>query len=216
MNFSIIFSICSTREQAELDSKAERKAIGSSNMPASEETEQYILFTDARGPYQIFSPLHTGVFSDGSLFYPNLLAYYYVNMIFSKGNIVDTISMNLAHKFILKQKCQEQLCDLYNINNYITDYSNMSDIILEIENRNKVILLRQALEIKFENDSNLQALLMANPSQVVRFVFTDKEDDIIGIGKDSKGKNMTGKILDELRTHYFEVRIGIVENMEIS
>ena len=182
-------------------------ADGIDNIPASEETPQYILFTDAVGPYQMFAPSKTGSFVDGSLFYPNLLGYYYVKIIFTIANTVDKLSLTKAHQFILKDDCQtKSLCDLYNIANYLSNYSKMPEIISEIEDRNKVLLLRMAIETKIAEDPNLQALLMANPQQVIRFVYTDRYDPIIGTGPDSKGKNFTGKILDELRSKYFEKR----------
>ena len=92
----------------------------------NQETLNYILFTDKPGSYQKLSPTYTGTFSDASLFYPNLLGYYYVKLVYSFGNIVHTkqadkllavpgnnppprhmLSLQKAHKFIMIPECQK-------------------------------------------------------------------------------------------------------------
>ena len=138
-----------------------------------QETVNYIIFTDSVGPYQIFSPYYTGKFFDGFQ-YPNLIGYYYVKLIYSLGNIVkesnDVITlrarksgkllmpMNKAHRFIMIPECHNvnAECDQFDMKNYITDFSPFPEIIQEIENRNKVLLLEAALRAKFDRNHSLQ------------------------------------------------------------
>ena len=192
------------------------------------ETLNYILFTDGVGKFQQLSPYHTGRFSDGFQ-YTNLISYYYVKLIYSIGNMVkirsNTITIpgghnppNLlmpmvkAHRFIMIPECHNihVECDQFDIKNYITDFSQLPEQILEIENRNKVLLLEAALEGKFEKNSGLKALLLQNPSKTLDFQYAENSDpskrfdEILGIGPDGRGKNFTGKILSKLRQKYLD------------
>jgi len=193
-----------------------------------QETINYIIFTDKPGPYQILSPYHADRFSDGYQ-YPNLISYYYVKLIYSLGNIVqrkqdiimlpgatqDTkllVSMTKAHRFIMIPECHNinTHCDQFDMKNYITDFSELPAMILELENRNKVTLLEEALTAKFDRNHNLQVLLTQNPSKPLEFLYAESSlpehryDEIIGIGPDAKGKNYTGKILSKLRSNYLD------------
>jgi predicted NAD-dependent protein-ADP-ribosyltransferase YbiA (DUF1768 family) len=197
-----------------------------------QETINYIIFTDNPGPFQILSPYHTGRFSDGFQ-YPNLISYYYVKLIYSLGNIVQAksdvrtlpggrsapelmITMARAHRFIMIPECHnvEMHCDQFDMNNYITDFSNLPSMIIEIENRNKVLLLETALKAKFDRNHNLQVLLTQNPSKTMDFQYAEspdparRYDEIIGIGPDGRGKNYTGKLLSKLRTKYLNEQGG--------
>ena len=192
------------------------------------ETPTYIKFTDGIGKYQQLSPYHTGRFSDGFQ-YPNLIGYYYVKLIYAIGNMVKTKSnivtipgahlpanltmpMIKAHRFIMIPECHnvDVACNQFDMKNYITDFSALPGQILEIENRNKVLLLEAALNAKFEKNNNLQALLVQNPSKTIVFKYaensdpTKRFDEIIGIGRDGNGKNYTGKILSKLRQKYLD------------
>ena len=194
------------------------------------ETLEYIMFTDSPGQFSLLSPYAAIRFSDGFQ-YPNLISYYYVKLLYSFGNMVHiksnvicipgggltgprklTLSMKKAHRFIMIPECQNinVECDQFDMKNYITDFSGMSDMVQELENRNKVILLREALETKFENDYNLQVLLTQNPTKQIDFLYAESSlpkfryDSVIGIGPDSRGLNYTGRILGELRKKYIE------------
>ena len=70
--------------------------------------------------------------------------------------------------------------------------------------------MEEALRSKFDNNHNLQVLLTSNPTKSVDFHYAENSDPekrydwIIGIGKDGRGKNYTGKILSRLRAEYLE------------
>ena len=118
----------------------------------------------------------------------------------------------------MKSKCHtEAVCDFFDPNNYITDYSAIPSQIEEIQNRNKIILLRQALVAKFDSNTELQALLTLNPSKTMTYLYAEhkkkefRKDDVIGIGNDGTGKNMTGGILASLRADYLKKQTEIVK-----
>lgn len=188
------------------------------------ETIDYVIFTDEAGEYQILSPYHTGAFTTGAFYYPQLMGFYYTQLIYSIGNIVQNkskyenmwklpghapapppprISLAQAHRFIMIQSCQDSrhVCDQYNLENYLTQYTDFDKIIQELEDRNKVMLLEKALEAKFEQNHNLQVLLTSNTTGSKTYVYNDPNDAIIGTGKQN-GKNYTGVILDRLRKSY--------------
>jgi len=164
------------------------------------------MFTDNLSKYQRLSPFFTGPFSSEAFYYPCLAGFYFSKLIYTLGNMVETLTATMAHKFIMIPKCQPRkvTCDKFNLDNYISNYSEFPKIIEEIQNRNKIILMERALEAKFEQDPNLQKILIANKSTNPQFIFTDTKDPIIGVGHDYKGQNRTGKMLEILRKYYLD------------
>jgi len=83
----------------------------------TEETAEYIMFTDNLSKYQRLSPFFTGPFSSEAFYYPCLAGFYFSKLIYTLGNMVETLTATMAHKFIMIPKCQPRkvTCDKFNL-----------------------------------------------------------------------------------------------------
>ena len=88
------------------------------------------------------------------------------------------------------------------VNNYknIIELNNMYfDVLAKKINQEKLSYLESALYAKFSvlEQANVDVLRKSSPN---RLIYNDPVDDFLGVGKTGKGKNMTGVVLEKLRT----------------
>jgi hypothetical protein len=160
---------------------------------AFKQSDNVFIF-DSENP--IFSPISQyKLFPVDGLLYPTVFHVMVTSWI---ASLLIINSIKTAYSFIIINKNEP-------VNNVLDFYSwnVVYDFFNQINNDNYFYLLtdscKKALIAKFKNPI-LQELLVSTGDS--RIVYNDRRDDILGIGKDGKGRNFVGVELEKMREQF--------------
>jgi predicted NAD-dependent protein-ADP-ribosyltransferase YbiA (DUF1768 family) len=153
-----------------------------------------VLVFDSGNP--VFSPISQyKLFPVDGLLYPTVFHVMITSWIASLS-IINSIKTAYSFTLVNKEQPVNNIQDFYS-------WNQVYDIFNQINNDNYYYVLteacKKALYIKFRNP-NLQELLVSTGDS--RLVYEDRRDDILGIGKDRRGRNFVGVELEKMREQF--------------
>lgn len=159
--------------------------------------------------YSTFSPFaYTGMLDINGLYYPSIM-HFIIATLFSQ--LPYTQNIQNAHTYLLYDKDGDVQNNL-NYEQYDNLFYKYEDEKYYQYTRLRRSLATVALNKKFE-DIGLQDLLVATGDN--KIIWTDKNDDILGIGIPKNGENFVGVYMMKLREQFIH-RDAIPENITIN
>lgn len=181
-----------TVSNLKLDFKKKPKDI-QKEKPASFNNNPVYIYPEQKNEFSILSPLDIQLFKNGKFLFPTISHYMTVKLIKYSGKI----SMDKSYIHILSdpnKKIGTQLSDFINPKDAYKRYEVLRDQFV-IEEMKKSC--KEAINVKFRDKEMANILLSSDQRQIN---YDDKEDPILGTGRNKDGLNFVGKYLMELRT----------------
>lgn len=166
-----------------------------SELESNLDKSDIIEFYDPTGKWGKLSPRYMSLIYIDNLPYPSISHYIIINLFLTIPT--DAYYFNALRTKLLKNptKSQTDLSNYKDLNEISKDYDQTEKLLV---NKFKFKLLNIALNVKFSDVEDVMVETLKNTG-IASLIYNDPNDSYLGTGANSRGENITGNILSEIR-----------------